>query len=201
MIDRNGFGSLRKTWKETHRVCPVLGIMELWNKDKADILSRQSGSVYTRENAGDIPLKEPSPFPDIEDISIDPNRVRTLLDRLNPNKASGPDDLSAQGWKNAVLKLLWSWPASSTNPLSKQLYQTTGVIYRRAEIFFLPQDSCNLEWTQPKLSLQRQLMGLSPKYNDLGFGQGHKQTFKILEISFSQPFPLHDWQSMLTKYM
>ena len=26
---------------------------------------------------------------------------------------------------------------------------------------------------QPKLSLRRQLMDLSPKYNDLGFGQGH----------------------------
>ena len=26
---------------------------------------------------------------------------------------------------------------------------------------------------QPKLSLRRQLMGLSLKYNELGFGQGH----------------------------
>ena len=29
------------------------------NKDKAGIFSRQFGSVYTRENAGDIPLKGP----------------------------------------------------------------------------------------------------------------------------------------------
>ena len=69
------------------------GILKTGNKDKADIFSRQFGSIYTREKAGDIPLKELSPYPEIEDISIDPNGVRNLLDRLNPNKASGPDDL------------------------------------------------------------------------------------------------------------
>ena len=37
-----------------------------------------------------------------------------------------------------------------------------------AEIFFLPQDNCNFGMNlQPKLSLRKQLMGLSPKYNDL----------------------------------
>ena len=40
-----------------------------------------------------------------------------------------------------------------------------------AEIFFLPQDNCNGMDLQPKLSLQRQLMGLSPKYNDLELGR------------------------------
>ena len=48
------------------------GILETGNKDKADIFSRQFGFVYTRENAGDIPLKGPSPYPAIEDISIAP---------------------------------------------------------------------------------------------------------------------------------
>ena len=69
------------------------GILKTGNKIKADIFSRQFGSVYTRENAGDIPLKGPSPFPDIED---DPSWVKKLLDHLNPNKSSGPDDLSAR---------------------------------------------------------------------------------------------------------
>ena len=36
------------------------GILKTGNKDKADIFSRQFGSVY--ENAGDIPLKGPRPF-------------------------------------------------------------------------------------------------------------------------------------------
>ena len=51
------------------------GILKTGNKDKADIFSRQFGSVYIRENAGDIPLKGPSTYPDIEGISIDPNGV------------------------------------------------------------------------------------------------------------------------------
>ena len=36
------------------------GILKTGNKDKADIFTRQFGSVYTQENAGDIPFKEPS---------------------------------------------------------------------------------------------------------------------------------------------
>ena len=57
-------------------------ILKTGNRDKADIFSRHFGSVYTRENAGDILLKGPSPYPDIEDISIDPNGVKKLLDLL-----------------------------------------------------------------------------------------------------------------------
>ena len=73
------------------------GILKTGNKDKTDIFSRLFGFVYTRENAGDIPLKGPNPYPDIEDISIDPNGDKRLQNRLNPNKASGPYDLSARG--------------------------------------------------------------------------------------------------------
>ena len=59
------------------------------------IFNRQFESVYIREQAGDHPSKGPSPYPDIGDLFIDPNGVRKLLDRLNPHKSSGPDDLSA----------------------------------------------------------------------------------------------------------
>ena len=71
------------------------GILKTGNKNKAGIFSRQFGSVYTWENAGDIPLKGPSPYPDIE---VDFNRTQQgqkPLDHLYPNKASGPDDLNA----------------------------------------------------------------------------------------------------------
>ena len=54
------------------------GILKTGNKDKADIFSRQFGSVYTRENAGDIPLKGPSPYSDIEDISVDPTGSKSF---------------------------------------------------------------------------------------------------------------------------
>ena len=55
--------------------------------------------------AGDIPLKGPSPYPDIDDISIDPNGVRKLLDRLNPNKTSGLVDLSARVLKECSAEI------------------------------------------------------------------------------------------------
>ena len=81
------------------------GILKTGNKDKADIFSRKFGCVYTRENAGDIPLKGPSQYPDIEDISIDPNGVKKLQNHLNPNKASGPDGLSARVLKVCSAKI------------------------------------------------------------------------------------------------
>ena len=53
-------------------------ILKTGNKGKADIFSRQFGSVYTRENAGNIPLKRPSPYPDTEDILTGPNGVKNI---------------------------------------------------------------------------------------------------------------------------
>ena len=75
-------------------------ILKTVNKNTADIFRRQFGSAYTREKAGDIPSKGLSPYPDIEDISIDLNGVRKRLDCLNPHKALGPDDLSARVLNN-----------------------------------------------------------------------------------------------------
>ena len=77
------------------------GILKTGNKDNADIISRQFGSVYTCEKAGDILSKGSSPYPDKKDISIDSSGVRKLLDYLSPHKASGPDRLSAR-----VLRLI-----------------------------------------------------------------------------------------------
>ena len=102
------------------------GILKTGNKDKADILSRQFGSVYTRDNAGDIPLKGLNPYPDIEDISIDPSGVKKLLGRLNLNKASGPDDLSARVLKECSAEIAQVL-ACIFNQSLIQLYQTTGV--------------------------------------------------------------------------
>ena len=83
--DSTGVACLRET-----------GILKTGVKDKADIFNRQFESVYTREQAGDPLSKGPSPYPDIGDLFIHPNGVRKLLDRLNPHKSSGPDDLSAR---------------------------------------------------------------------------------------------------------
>ena len=63
------------------------------------------GSVYTQEQSDDPPSKGPSHYPDIGDFSIDPNGVKKLLDRLNPHKASGPDDLSARVLKECSAEI------------------------------------------------------------------------------------------------
>ena len=81
------------------------GILKTGVKDRADIFNRQFESVYTREQAGDPPSKGPSPYRDIGDLFIDPNGVRKLLDRLNPHKSSGPDDLSARVLKECSAEI------------------------------------------------------------------------------------------------
>ena len=81
------------------------GILKTDNKDKADIFNKQFESVYTREQPGDPPSKGPSPYPDIGDLYIDPNGVKRLLDRLNPFKSSGPDDLSARVLKECSAEI------------------------------------------------------------------------------------------------
>ena len=88
------------------------GILKTGVKNKADIFNRQFVSVYTREQAGDSSSKGPSPYPDIGDLFtdpihllIDPNGVRKLLDRLNPHKSSGPDDLSARVLKECSAEI------------------------------------------------------------------------------------------------
>jgi hypothetical protein len=38
----------------------------------------------------------PSPFPDIEQIQIQPNGIKSLFSALNPHKATGPDNISGR---------------------------------------------------------------------------------------------------------
>ena len=39
---------------------------------------------------------DPSPFPDLEQIQIQPNGIKSLLSTLNPHKATGPDNISGR---------------------------------------------------------------------------------------------------------
>ena len=64
--------------------------------DKANILNRQYESVFTQENTRNIPSMTGKPFPSMPEISIENAGVCKLLRQLNPQKASGPDLLSAR---------------------------------------------------------------------------------------------------------
>ena len=61
------------------------------NLGKAELLNKQSKSVFTNEPACDLPNKGPSPYPTIPDITITLQSVENLLNGLKIHKASGPD--------------------------------------------------------------------------------------------------------------
>jgi hypothetical protein len=60
---------------------------------KATILEEQFSSVFTDEDATNMPNLEPSPHPDMPDINISTHGIKKLLERLNPRKATGPDNI------------------------------------------------------------------------------------------------------------
>jgi hypothetical protein len=60
---------------------------------KATLLEEQFRSVFTKEDTTNMPNLGPSPHPDMPDINISTNGIKKLLERLNPRKASGPDNI------------------------------------------------------------------------------------------------------------
>ena len=61
------------------------------SQDKAEILSDQFKSVFTRDKLDDIPKMHGGPFPSIPELEITSTGVEKLLKRLVPSKAPGPD--------------------------------------------------------------------------------------------------------------
>jgi hypothetical protein len=74
-------------------------------KDKANILNSQYESVFTREDLSDVPTPSGTPFPGMADISVSEEGVRKLLSKLNPHKASGPDEIPARVLKECSTEL------------------------------------------------------------------------------------------------
>ena len=79
---------IKSFWIDATGIAPLKGNERLFNasKDKADI-SRQYQSVHTNtvlEPDGD-------PYPQMEEISINEERMEKLLISSNPHKASRPD--------------------------------------------------------------------------------------------------------------
>lgn len=72
------------------------GSLKSDNQSKASILNGQFTSVFTREDANELPDKGPSPYPAMPDIVINPKGVSKLLKELNPHKATGPDELPSR---------------------------------------------------------------------------------------------------------
>ena len=92
-------------------------------QDKANILNQQYQSVFTHDKGSDTnPTPDGEPAPTMPNIEITSHGVLKLLQKLNPQKATGPDMLPAR-----VLKEL----ANECAPYLGYIYQkclTTGSI-------------------------------------------------------------------------
>ena len=78
------------------------GIIYSDNKTKAEILNKQFSSVFTVEPDGDLPDLGPSPHSPVSHIQVQEKGVYKLLNRLKPNKASGPDGISTRFLKETA---------------------------------------------------------------------------------------------------
>ncbi len=83
--DNFGVGTLRAN-----------GIFSATNKEKTSMLNAQFKSVFTEERLEETPTMNTPRGPTLPDIVIQPNRVRKLLENLNPSKAAGADCIPAR---------------------------------------------------------------------------------------------------------
>jgi len=101
--DSSGIATLREN-----------GFLRSDSKEKANILNRQFQSVFTKEADTDPPSKGQSPHNSMQDFTIDKHGVKKLLDKLNVNKATGPDNISARVLKecseeiSAILEVIFN---------------------------------------------------------------------------------------------
>ena len=73
-----------------------MGILHADAKDKAEILNRQYQSVFTNEDTSDIPTPDGEPYSSMPEITVSIEGVQKLLQKLNPQKACGPDQIPAK---------------------------------------------------------------------------------------------------------
>jgi hypothetical protein len=91
------------------------------DRDKAQALSNQFASVFTKEDLGYIPFDSTSTVPPIPDLTLNSNGILKLLRNLNTSKATGPDLLPARILKDTaseiapILAFIFSKSYSSGN--------------------------------------------------------------------------------------
>ena len=65
-------------------------------KDKANILNKQYQSVFTKEDRNNIPTPTGKSYPDMNNITVTVEGILRLLQKVNPHKATGPDQIPAK---------------------------------------------------------------------------------------------------------
>lgn len=92
------------------------GLLHASPKEKAEILNQQFSSVFHTESLGNLPDLGQSTYPGVNNIKVTEKGVLKLLQNLNPNKASGPDNISAR-----FLKAM----ATSVSPILTIIFQSS----------------------------------------------------------------------------
>lgn len=92
------------------------GLLHSSPKEKAEILNQQFSSVFHTESLSNLPDLGQSTYPVVNNIKVTEKGVLKLLQSLNPNKASGPDNISAR-FLNAM--------ATSVSPILTIIFQSS----------------------------------------------------------------------------
>ncbi len=81
--------------QENIGIAPLLkdGKLHSDSTEKANILNTQFQSVFTQDDGSLIPRLQGESYPDIDNLTITTPGVQKLLEKINPQKASGPDNI------------------------------------------------------------------------------------------------------------
>ena len=106
LFDSNPDSSHKNIWRCVKRLCkdktgvPPLCCNESTlhrSIDKAEVINNQFHTVFTRENLSNLPQQQNSPYdgpyPTIHTTSFSVEGILQLLNSLDINKASGPDNI------------------------------------------------------------------------------------------------------------
>ena len=74
-------------------------------KTKAELLNKQFKSVFTKDHSEPLPPLKETSYPSINSLKIHHDGVLNLLNKINPNKASGPDNIPNLILKNCAKEL------------------------------------------------------------------------------------------------
>ena len=99
---------IKSICKDSSGIAPLKDNGRLFNSptDKANIRDHQHHSVYTREDLSSAtPDPDRTPLPDMDNITVTEQEVKKLLQKSNPQKATGPDMIPAQILRECSEKL------------------------------------------------------------------------------------------------
>ena len=106
--DSKPFWKYVKSQRQDNIVVTTLkskGQLHTDNTTKAEILNRQFKSVFTKEDKSTVPKLSGPAYPPISELSIEINGVVKLLSKLNPSKASGPDNIPCRILKELAVEI------------------------------------------------------------------------------------------------